>query len=457
MPATFPTPTPPAYPLPDPNESLLLYDGPGKLNDRPGRVTLHLHLEPKLDIKADFDDAEEYGSLRALGGGSAMVEFRTLALDDIPVSFDVMPIRWGSDGVTVIPRGPVSIGDADASLSRVVVHLVNFHGELSGAPLTDKPDDEFGSVWAGRNVITGSGWRITVDARQEHRETVEALKAQGGYGFTHVAELTRESGEQFSPEDAGYALWCLTGLLSFARGAWVAPVLPVGYDSADGVVWREWGEPRCSEWHVPQTWLDTLHHEDLRDVAPGFFEWWYRDDCWRESLWRAVVLYVEANASGGRQPGMLETRVILAQAALELLGWVILDDGCSQPIGEERRPEGTPADRVRALLHRAGIPRSPGYDLLPALERFCNEVRCDDVVHAVTELRNRFTHPRRRAGQYTAGTSTLLESWKIAMWWLQLILLHEFGYHGAYVPHHQSGGWRTRQPVPWAASDEVHG
>lgn len=325
-----------------------------------------------------------------------------LVLDDIATTVNVLHTRRGRGTTAFAACQSVRIGDEGALLSRVVVHLLNYHGRLGGEGLAEaSAGDEYGAVWTGRNTLIAEGWHITIDARRQHREIVEVLHASSGYGFTHVAEIRRTDGAMFTAVDASEVLWCLAGLLSFARGAWVAPMLPVGYNVKGVVAWREWGEPRCSEWHTPQSWIDDHHQEDLAQVAPGFFERWYRGGCWQESVWRAVGLYVEGNAVGGRHPGMIETRVILAQAGLELLAWVLLDDGCNQPIGEERRPTDKAAERIRGLLTRAHIP-SPDPNLLPALDRFTLDCRAEDAVHAVTELRNRFTHPRRRDGRYTA-------------------------------------------------------
>jgi len=135
---------------------------------------------------------------------------------------------------------------------------------------------------------------------------------------------------------------------------------------------------------------------------------------------------------------------------------VLIYDGCEQPVGAETKPGGrSAADRIRELLSRAGIPPWPGPDVVPALDQFRREIDAVDVIEAVTQLRNRFTHPRRRAGRYTADTVVLADCWRLVMWWLQLVLLHEFGYAGGHIPHLVPGSWRRRAPVPWAAPDDA--
>lgn len=439
------TPTSQAYELPAPNADLALYRGRGVLDDRSGDLLVRLTLSPRVRVVFDFKEPDTHALRRIFNVNST--DGAALTLMESGTAVRVLLTKWGGDVTTGTPTDAVTIGHPAARLHSVVFHLLNYMADIGGEPLEDS-NDELDMVWAGRQVLLAGNWKVTIDARREHRAIVETLKRDGGYGFTHVGCVERTDGMAFTVPEARNMLWAIQGLLSFARGSWTAPMLPVGYGRDGGAAWREWGEPRCSEWYVPISWLDRHRQHRLADVAPGYFDRWLRGGCWQESVWRAVGFYLEANASGGRNPGMLDTRIILAQAALELLAWVLVYDGCQQSVGQEAKPPGTAADRIAALLHRAGItPAAPSG--LPAFASFAQAMNADAPL-AATQLRNRLTHPRRRHGQYSADLEVLLDCWRLVMWWLELVLLHEFGYSGEYITRLRGGGWPRRERTPWA-------
>jgi hypothetical protein len=441
------TPIAQAYELPAPNADVVLYQGRGTLDDRFGDLFVRLTLSPRLDVVFDFQEPDT-DALRRIANADS-TDRPILGLEDSGTAFPVLLTNWGGEVTTGTPTDAVTIGDPAAGLQCVVFHLINYMADIGGEPLEDARDGAE-SIWAGRQVLRTDDWRVTIDARREHPAIIDTLKRDGGYGFTHVGRLERADGTSFTVAEAQNMLWAIQGVLSFARGAWTAPMLPVGYDRDGGVAWRKWGEPRCSEWYAPISWLDRHRQHRLGDVVPGYFDRWLRGGCWQESVWRAVGFYLEANGSGGRHPGMLDTRIILAQSALELLAWVLVYDGCQQPIGQETKPLGTAADRITALISRAGIPTATPNEL-PAFARFARSMNADAPL-AATQLRNRLTHPRRRHGKYSADSDVLLDCWTLVMWWLELVLLHEFGYSGEYITRLQRSGWPRRERTPWTPS-----
>lgn len=443
-------PIPAAYDLPAPNGSLLLYQGAAKFRGHEGAAKVELRLAPQPRITFEFEDHGETPWLIGfMGDDEAGEEPLHLTGLDHDMGVDVFTTGTGILSGRAGVRGTV-LGSDVGGLRRVVFHVLNFRiGLHAGMPLMSGE-----SIWIGRREFTGAGWRATLDDRREVTSAASEMKEVGGYAFTHVGCLEREDGSDFSADDAQEALWAIQGVLSFARAAWAAPMLPVGYAATGEPVRWEWGVRHVSEWHEPLNWLDQRRAEGFAPVAGAFFERWFGDDCWQQTLWRAVGFYVGANGGGGREVSFIESRIILAQAGVELLAWVLLDDGCNQPVGEEKRPPKVDAgERIRQLLERAGIPTD-----IPAgmteLAAFATTVSATNAPEAVTRLRNLLVHPRRKAGLYGAPSDTLIEAWRCIVWWLELLILSELDYNGAYASRLIEKRWvGTVEPVPWAACE----
>jgi hypothetical protein len=89
---------------------------------------------------------------------------------------------------------------------------------------------------------TASDGRLTEvvwgDDEQVHRVRFH-LTAQGTYAVTHIGELARADGGLFGAGELQQALTCIHFLFSFARAAWSAPMLPVGFNRGGVPVWRQ--------------------------------------------------------------------------------------------------------------------------------------------------------------------------------------------------------------------------
>ncbi len=441
-------PVQPAYELPSPNHPLVLYEGDAEFRGRPGRAWVRLQFAPKPDTRFEFEDRGDRPWRIAFMGPDAGGEERLhLSEIDHDIGVEVTTSGTGILSGPTAARGVSLDGEGVDDLQRVVFHVLNFRiGLGGGAPLHNAT-----ASWLGRRRFGGGGWLVTLDECVGGASVAEELKQKGGYAFTHVGLLERENGSRFTADEARAALWAIHGALSFAKAAWTGPALPVGYTAGGLVAWREWGDRHLSEWQTPMSWLDDRRANGFPDVAGRFLDKWFSDDCWQQTLWRIVGLYVGANSGGGREVVFIESRIILAQSALEMFAWVILDDGCNQPVGQEQRPPREEASkRIRQLLDRAGIPADiPA--AMSALAAYALQVDASDAPEAVTRLRNRLAHPRRKAGAYGAPSAALVDAWRLIVWWLELLTLFELGYTGLYASRLIEGRWvGTVEPVPWA-------
>jgi len=245
--------------------------------------------------------------------------------------------------------------------------------------------------WLGRVVLDAPPWRVTLEARRDHRQLVDELRAFGGYAITHVGRLERIDGARFSVADGRDVLEALNLFLSFARGFWTPPFLPVGYDDG-AIVWREWIGRTSSPWRATFAWFSTWHPQALADAWVLFKGRWDDADS-RDSLKLGIWWYIEANGTT-----TAETSLLLCQVALELFSWVILVQELAQLTKKQHR--GAHAeDNIRDLLQWTQIPLAipPEH---AALAHLAKAEGWGDGPTALVRLRNKLTHPGARRQRY---------------------------------------------------------
>ena len=236
----------------------------------------------------------------------------------------------------------------DEKLSFIIFHIVNFTDYLGRSVR----DENRRKTWAGRSVIEVDPWRITLDKIEDAKKLFNELGAIGGYAITHVGKLERLDGKKFAAKLSAKVFEALFRYLSFCRGAWVAPILPIGFDENGDRTWERWRDWKIERWkHVPN-WFNSHAEEGLSGGFPGFFERW-QDENWTEALLLSNHWYVEANMSAGG----VEGGIILAQSAIEVLGWTHLVAEKSA-LSEKGYEKLDAVDKLRLLMSIWGIPTS---------------------------------------------------------------------------------------------------
>lgn len=289
-------------------------------------------------------------------------------------------------------------------------------------------------------------WRIAITAVPDLKEIVKDLKERGGYGVTHHGTIKHLDGKAFSIEDAENAMKCIRQFLSFARGVYCAPILPVGFNSNGEAVWKQWGSPPVDPWGWTPTWFDTDCSETLAEVFPGFWR------CLNHSNYDYVTRtrialdwYLRSNRNNGDNAG----GVILSQAGLERL---------ADAHGFNKKSVGAAAECIRELVNKYSIPAElpNGLDtlneVLYAVQKNAGQDKIFDGPAALVAVRNDLVHPKPNL----AGICSLkeYEAWNLAQWYVELVLLNMSGFNGKYA-NRLIEGRVEGQPdtVPWAAAD----
>jgi hypothetical protein len=263
---------------------------------------------------------------------------------------------------------------------------------------------------------------IVLATLPENWDIHELLQSQGGYSLTHICKLEQLERNPFSIDDARDLLEAFSYYLSFARGLWLAPMLIAGFDAEGTQVFEEWSACRADSWQNTYAWFSP-DSTDLVETFPGFMRRW-QDKNWRELVQESIHWYVESK----KQAGGVNGAIVLQQAALERLAWVLLveDKRSLSQNGFQKLPA---ADQVRLLLSSLGIDLKLPTDLIN-LTQLANQQNWVDGPQAITEIRNAIVHPNPKNRHKGGGASEEIrtEAWSLGLGYLELALLKLFDY-----------------------------
>ncbi|MCX4667988.1 hypothetical protein OG453_15125 [Streptomyces sp. NBC_01381] len=223
------SPISPVYPFNEPGQPVLLHDGLiGGLGaaEVPGIVELSCSAGFSLDWEVGP------GAQPGIGNRDEVHLVLRRPQGDMSMEGVARDINGGwSNGA--------EFGSPKADLARIVVHwfnLPNWHGPHR---LVSKVASGGELKWSGRWVHESNGWKVTLDVRHDHQRVWKDLHKSDVYVMTHVMELRRIDGANFTAAEADPVLTAMHVGVSFALGRWAAPMFPVGQNSDHQVVWEQ--------------------------------------------------------------------------------------------------------------------------------------------------------------------------------------------------------------------------
>jgi hypothetical protein len=182
----------------------------------------------------------------------------------------------------------------------------------------------------------------------------------------------------------------------------------------------------------------------------GFLKW-FRNPIWNEPLRLAIQWFVECNLKPGRVFNTLWGAIVIEQVALEMLSWVRFVE--SEPLHSRSKFAGfRAAEKIRLLLSRFHIPLAIPDELQSLLAQARNN-NWETGPEALTMIRNRIVHssPKSREQIRDLSGYSILEAWKLGLWYIELLLLSLFEYQGVYHNRlRRDRNARDVEPVPWA-------
>ena len=442
-------PTPTAlealYSTPKPGRSIKLFRGTIALEDHPrlvrGRggmdlvLTSNTRIEFRLGapgralaVEAFTDQARVV--IPHLGASAKML------LSNVRTTHQLAAGGSPRARYTGLVNGGIAFGTG-SGLERGLAHIFNlqaFHGDV----ISDGTDTAW---WPGRTTFMAGGWQLTMDAVPSAGDLIRQLRLSESHAITHVVEARRQDGSPFDAAEFGEVVEALGWLLSFGRAAWTFSPLLAGFVGTGAQpVWQEWSDRRLDPWTSRLAWWDTRTVDSAAEIASvlqGMWPIWI--DTQRGDVLRvAINLLVEASSRLA-----VETRILIAQAALELLAWQRL---VNEGTWTAPRFEGASAtNQFRGLLAECGVDaRLPASLATAAADPALNSPA--DGPEFVTRVRNRIAHPPRAGSGYRVFPPEVARgAWRLSLKYLQLALLNWLGYRGTAVDPVDL----TTSRVPW--------
>lgn len=298
------------------------------------------------------------------------------------------------------------------------------------------------TMWLDETLADGWRFRLTKADSDSSMPIADV-----GVMETHIGRVDRADGAAF---DAGQGMAALDGwrlAMSFGTGGRVGLwrhhlVRSDGHD--DG--WRNLGGPWVEAWYDRHRIIDAHDRNGLAALLDLVLTRRRTDPASSGIDELAMNYAIEAN---GTSP--IEIRVASAGAGLELLAWDELVEGETKGRRKDRIKQynDAPASQnLATLLDRARIPTA---DYPAALDDYASFDGSDPSgAVAVTAMRNRVMHPRRRDGELSLPGHAWAACSQLASHYLELLVLRRLGYVGRYSDRFHSGFRGTTFPVAWA-------
>jgi hypothetical protein len=437
----------PSQPI-DLGQEVIKFDHRGKSYQGTAKVVMRFVPSDRLEFTCSVEGESALFGHEVLGDPNTD---KKLTLADRRVSLDVNCLSAGGEQDVIVfsPKvSPAIVTSPSNAISTSIFHLFNFPAFIGPQDYVLATVEPLRRVLqhCGRIELKAGGWKITIAATDQTGRLTKALDAQGGYVITHMGRVVRGDGSAFSSEQLDELLICLQHFLSFALGRWAGVALPIGFDTADNRVFEQCGMGITADggWNGSSSWFDAHHAELLSQVFPGFWSLW-TNDLWHRPL--THVLYWYLGASDRRVGIGVDSGLILAQTALELLSWTycVLDRKVVSS-SEFKSRRLSAADKLRRLLSLLSIPQQ-----IPAEFLATQDQKWTDGPHAVTYIRNSLVHPDN---QHKFRNQTYHKAWALSLWYVDLVLLHLCRHEGEYANRLAARRWKgTVESVPWAQQE----
>lgn len=404
-------------------------------------ITLDLLPQPRIHLYSDFNKVPSL-----LTKALMEPESKKLLINgcEIEVFVEKYNINFKKDYPLTLSAQftptfePINIvGDDSTHITHLVFHLFNFVDFIGTRRFSKRIGTK--TYFIEHVDLKNDQWKIELQSIPSTKENIKALKTEGGYQLTHVGKIEKANNAPFTGKEAKEILEALRFFLSFARGFWCVPVLPVGFDESGKRVWELWSRP-LEPWRTCLTWFDQNHSFQLEILFPNFMTCWSNGG-WKEALQEAIYWYLIANDS---KHG-IDAGIVLTQTAIERLSYEFAVNN-RKLLGREGFKKLPASDKFRLLLSSLGIQIDLSTET-PELQKLSHQNKWQDAPHALTEIRNAIVHPERNERKEL--NSAYVDAWNLGLWYLEMSILAICGYSGTYGNRLRNRFIGDVEQVPW--------
>jgi hypothetical protein len=404
---------------------MALLDAEGRRVSANGDIELRLVPSPQVVLTAEpEEDIVLPGS-----------EWR-LELDGASAALLLVRSRHDSRGsrVEAVLTAPFERNITTATnATEVRFELINFI-DVFGSPVRLRTGER-----RGRLSCTAGDFQLTLDPVPTYADARRRLEEGDGFSVTHVASLRRLTGDPISREDYDAVSRRLFRILSFAAGSYVGLGCAVGLDDDQNRCWEIWTAGRVHRWGNRMPWLPALQPQYFQSFVPK---------CWAlfdQRGWASAMPHAVGSLVEGMRDGSIETRLATLVTGLEIVSWTIL-------VVERELLDDQEFDRLRLegalnlALGLAGIPRGVPA-ALTELRAFASKSKEGSAPRSLIVVRNRVVHPPTKQRE-RPSPPVLIDAWRLALWYLELLILHRSGYEGDHLTPWADSVWE-KESVPW--------
>ena len=432
---------------PKPNEPILLEDT--SITDienlhlsTPCSVRVVLHLSPTITCRIESEDLPRL-LLNHYRHRPFPVTLKNGCKINVLLFYNLNDVFFNKKskdtfkGVLMPYMSPCTVAHPNTRIQSVSFSVLNFK-EFYGSYDKKTEVNEKSLLRLGATEMEHYPWRIEITETPTFFEDRKVLRREDGYAISHTGLIKCSDRETFFVREAENILHGLRTFLSFASGSVCGLTLVKAIDKDDRELVLEWGTAHVEPWSQgTKSWLPITDGGDsLSQLFPRFWHFYDNPD-WRNTISTVIDWYFNSNNSP------THVGIILAQAALESLSYKITREKLS---AEEIK--------LRKLLEIIEIDKEIP-SLCEGLKDFSRQkiklmrdenrnYYMGDGPEAIVQIRNDLIHAEKKYNPISAEAQ--MDAIRLSRWYIELILLKKFGYHGRYMNRLRN----QYEHVPWA-------
>lgn len=331
-------------------------------------------------------------------------------------------------------------------IQSVKFHIFNFKGVLGDLVRNRKQS----KISRSRLRFPMDDYEIIIDSMVSDNNKEYELKNEGGYGLSHVGELSSTKNEYLKENNIDEILNHFSLFLSFLDGRRLHALFRTGIFQKQNI-WIDFSNYNQATYSYLPSWLPQQFNDKIASLWKNFYSLCtnkYDSD----SMYLIVHWYLSANKGDGG----LEGSIILLQNAYELMfRWLVIEK--KQLISSKESEKLRASDKIRDLLKLINCDTViPYHYQLYFQEIISKNDSLKDFPFMFTEIRNSFVHSNRKKREKINALPNdyLSIILNLGIFYVELLILYLLDYDGNVASRISESKWRGSDEivVPWISN-----
>lgn len=322
-------------------------------------------------------------------------------------------------------------------MNRYLLHVANFINYV-GEPIKSTERYFKGGVY-----FEHKGWSIDIQKREDSKELFDRLKKNRGYSVTHIIEVKRLDGEMFDVADASQIVETLLWTMSFSAGRHISIPIEVGLVDNE-IVYKNFQKHITSPNIDVKNWFPKHKGEAIKELfiqMDSIFDGGFIERVLKETIHQ----YIESI-----ETRFLENKLVLSQAVLEKMSYVLLTQKSPQIISNRKFKKNSFRDNLELVLSKIGIE----IELINEYTVFGKDFKSGP--HLIAQYRNHILHPKPNQKFDGYNFDELYSILNLSMYYTELLILYLLEYNGLYSNRLNFPSWEgTYERLPWNSESDA--